>query len=82
MKPTLRRAIGLFTTLIYLIVYILVATGIGVTLKQTPNAINLLIFLFLGIVWVFPLYPLFKWMRPKAHEIVPKEAPPKVSNLR
>lgn len=82
MKPTNRRAIGLVATLAFMIVYIIFTLGFSNLLAKSPTPMRLLFFIIAGIVWVFPLYPLFKWMRPKPGEIAPKEEPPKVSRLR
>lgn len=63
MSPATRRAIGAFALLVYLPAYIVLAATIGGRLADAPNWTLALFYLTAGFIWVFPLHPLFKWMR-------------------
>lgn len=58
-----RKAIGCFGLLVYLAVYAVLAASLGVALAPLlPMWAELLYYAVAGIVWVFPLRPLFSWM--------------------
>lgn len=79
MKPTTRRAIALLVTCTFMLIYVFFALSIGNLFEGKPVLIRLLFFCFAGLFWVIPLYPLYKWMRPKSHELVQSETAPLVS---
>lgn len=82
MQARHRRAIGIAVTGLYLMVYIYFAASIGGAFAQKSFGAQMAFFAVAGLVWVFPLYPLFKWMRvPDDHELSP-EPPPSVSQIR
>jgi uncharacterized membrane protein len=82
MRVQTRRMIGLASILIFLIVYVAITAQIGAFFVDKHIIVNIGFFVIAGIVWVFPLKPLFNWMRAKPHEIPDGEKPPKVSNLK
>jgi hypothetical protein len=58
-----RKALGCFALLAYLIVYALLAASLGVALLPLiPVWAQLLYYAVAGVVWIFPLKPLFAWM--------------------
>jgi hypothetical protein len=58
-----RKALGCFALLAYLVVYALLAASLGVALvPHAPVWAQLLYYAVAGVVWVFPLKPLFAWM--------------------
>jgi hypothetical protein len=58
-----RKAIGCFVLLAYLAVYTVLAASLGVALIPTiPTWAQLIYYAIAGIVWIFPLKPLFAWM--------------------
>lgn len=76
MRASQRRGLGIAITGVYLLVYIFFATSIGGLFAAKPWWAQIAYFAVAGIVWVFPLRPLFQWMRvPDNHEL-PAEAPP------
>ncbi|WP_240008035.1 DUF2842 domain-containing protein [Pseudaquidulcibacter saccharophilus] len=77
-----RRAIGLITTLSFIIIYVIFATVLGSFILNKPIWIKVPFFLVIGLVWVFPLRPLYMWMSPKPHEMPKGEKPPAASTLK
>ncbi len=58
-----RKAVGCFALLAYLAVYAALAASLGVWLAPfLPTWAELIFYLIAGIVWIFPLKPLFAWM--------------------
>jgi hypothetical protein len=58
-----RKAIGCFGLLTYLAIYALLAASLGVWLAPfLPTWAELIYYAITGIVWIFPLRPLFRWM--------------------
>lgn len=63
MKARTRKAIGCFTLLAYMAVYAMFAASLGVAFApHLPAWAQLLYYAVAGIVWIFPLRPLFRWM--------------------
>jgi hypothetical protein len=58
-----RKAIGCFVLLAYLAVYTVLAASLGVALIPIiPTWAQLIYYAIAGVVWIFPLKPLFAWM--------------------
>jgi len=63
MDARTRKALGCFALLAYLAVYALLAASLGLALAPyLPTWAELLYYAIAGIVWIFPLKPLFAWM--------------------
>lgn len=63
MNARTRKAIGCFTLLAYLAAYPAFAAGLGVWLASLiPAWAQLIYYAIAGVVWIFPLKPLFAWM--------------------
>ena len=63
MNTRSRKALGCFVLLAYLAVYAGVAGALGAMLTgKIPTWAQLAYFAAAGIVWIFPLKPLFAWM--------------------
>lgn len=61
MSPRLRKLIGLFAILAFLIAYVVIAIAIG---ERVPDhwAAQLVFYAAAGFCWWIPLAPLFRWM--------------------
>jgi membrane protein implicated in regulation of membrane protease activity len=82
MRARDRRALGLIATGIYMTVYIFFAASVGGLFAEKPWYAQIAFFAVAGIVWVFPLRPLFLWMsKPDADEL-PPEKPPATSVVK
>ncbi len=63
MKIRTRKALGCFILLAYIAIYTVLAASLGVALVPLISTWAQLIFYALaGIVWIFPLKPLFAWI--------------------
>ena len=63
MHPRTRKAIGCFALLAYLALYLAGAATLGaMLLPALPGWAELIFYVLAGVVWVFPLKPLIKWM--------------------
>lgn len=63
MEMRTRKALGCFLLLGYVAIYSLLAASLGVALSPLiPTWAQLLFYAIAGIVWIFPLKPLFAWM--------------------
>jgi len=63
MNARTRKAIGCFVLLAYLMIYAGLAAWLGAALLPIlPNWAELAFYAVAGIVWIFPLKPLFSWM--------------------
>lgn len=64
MDTRTRKAIGCFGLLVYMTAYALLAASLGAALANlAPVWAQLIYYAVAGIVWIFPLKPLFAWMR-------------------
>jgi predicted membrane channel-forming protein YqfA (hemolysin III family) len=67
MDTRTRKAVGCFVLLAYMGVYALLAASLGVALAPAlPTWAELVFYAVAGIVWIFPLKPLFGWMNKRA----------------
>ena len=58
-----RKALGCFVLLAYMGLYAALAATIGAALVPTiPVWAQLVFYAVAGIIWIFPLKPLFAWM--------------------
>ncbi len=58
-----RKALGCVVLLTYIAIYALLAASLGVALVPViPTWAQLLFYAIAGIIWIFPLKPLFAWM--------------------
>lgn len=62
MQARTRKALGCFGLLAYLAIYALAAASLGVALAGAPVWAQILYYAVAGVLWVFPLKPLFTWM--------------------
>lgn len=61
-QPTLRKPFGIFAILLY-ITFWSVVTIMGIeALGDLHIAIQLVLFLLAGMIWIAPLRPLLRWM--------------------
>jgi len=63
MKIRTRKALGCFILLAYIAIYTVLAASLGVALVPLiPTWAQLIFYALAGIVWIFPLKPLFAWI--------------------
>ncbi len=58
-----RKALGCGILLAYIAIYTILAASLGVALVPLiPTWAQLIFYAIAGVVWIFPLKPLFAWM--------------------
>ena len=58
-----RKALGCFVLLAYIAIYTVLAASLGVALVPLiPTWAQLIFYAIAGIIWIFPLKPLFAWI--------------------
>ncbi|MBL8545349.1 MAG: DUF2842 domain-containing protein [Hyphomonadaceae bacterium] len=63
MEMRTRKAAGCLVLLTYIAVYAVLAASLGVALVPLiPTWAQLIFYAIAGVVWIFPLKPLFAWM--------------------
>lgn len=63
MPRRLRTLLGTVAILVFVTAYALVAMAVADSrIVDAPKLVQTLVYVVLGIVWVFPLMPLIKWM--------------------
>lgn len=63
MNARSRKALGCAVLLIYLGIYAVLAASVGAALMPVlPFWAELVFYVVAGVIWVFPLKPLFAWM--------------------
>jgi hypothetical protein len=63
MEMRTRKALGCFVLLAYIAVYAVLAASLGVALAPAlPDWAQIIFYAIAGVVWIFPLKPLFTWM--------------------
>jgi len=66
MNPRLRKLIGTFAMVVFVLLYVLIVLGLAPAVLRDASALGELAFYFVaGIGWAFPLMPLVKWMERK-----------------
>jgi hypothetical protein len=67
MNMRTRKALGCLVLLIYLGAYAVLAASLGVALAPIlPAWAQLIFYAVAGVIWIFPLKPLFSWMNRSA----------------
>jgi uncharacterized membrane protein YuzA (DUF378 family) len=64
MSPHYRKLFGAFAMLAFVLVYALVAMALADSrpMHDAPGYVQTILYIVLGLVWIFPLMPLIKWM--------------------
>lgn len=70
MTPTWRKPIGILSLLLYIIIWVFLVASASSLIEQLPVILQTVIYLFLGIIWIYPLKPALFWME---HGHMPKK---------
>ena len=68
MSPRLRKLIGMLAILLFLAIYVMLASKIG-DYVPTHWAAQLAYYAVAGTLWGVPLFPLIRWMERMPHQI-------------
>lgn len=71
-EPFMRKLLGAFLILAWLLAYVAVAAVVGDRVLKEPLWVQVIFFPIAGLAWVVPLKPLLRWMHAKDG---PKESP-------
>ncbi|HEX2509635.1 MAG TPA: DUF2842 domain-containing protein [Microvirga sp.] len=64
MRQRTRKLIGTAAMLAFVVIYGPLAMALADSrIAETSTAVQTMIFLVLGIVWILPLLPLIRWMQ-------------------
>jgi hypothetical protein len=63
MPRRLRMLVGTLTILAFVIFYALVAMALAESrIQDAPKLIQTIAYILLGLVWIFPVMPMIRWM--------------------
>jgi hypothetical protein len=62
MTPTWRKPMGMFIILALILVWVVLIASFSATIGTWHWAVQLLVYVVAGIVWILPLKPLLRWM--------------------
>lgn len=64
MNPSLRKLVGGFAMLAFVVVYALVAMALADSrpVHDAPALLQVCVYVVLGLAWVLPMMPLIAWM--------------------
>ncbi|KPF77607.1 hypothetical protein IP88_05740 [alpha proteobacterium AAP81b] len=60
--PSWRKPAGIFLMIFYIAVYAGLVAAFADQLATLPQAVQVIVYLVLGIAWIAPLKPLMLWM--------------------
>ena len=62
MNPTWRKPAGMIAILVLILVWVVLVTSFSAEIARLHWLAQLAVYVVLGIVWIFPLKPLLRWM--------------------
>ena len=62
MNASWRKPAGMFAILLLILVWVVAVASFSAEIGSLPILVQLVIYVFLGIVWIMPLKPLLRWM--------------------
>ncbi len=62
MTPSWRKPVGMLGILAYITVWIVLVASFSGEIGTLHWAVQLVIYAFLGIIWIAPLKPALRWM--------------------
>ncbi|MHB9878411.1 DUF2842 domain-containing protein [Pacificimonas sp. ICDLI1SI03] len=60
--PKLRKPLGILLMIVLIAIYALIVTALADPIAGLPILVQLPIWIFLGILWIFPAKPLIRWI--------------------
>ncbi|MGB3723431.1 MAG: DUF2842 domain-containing protein [Pacificimonas sp.] len=61
-EPKLRKPLGVLLVIVLIAIYVLVAGALSDPILTLPVLAQVPIWIALGVVWIFPLKPLVRWI--------------------
>lgn len=62
MQPSWRKPAGIFGILTYIVLWAILVASLASWVGKWPILAQAIFYLVAGIVWIFPLKPVLKWM--------------------
>ena len=64
MNPRIRKAVGAFAMLAFVVLYAFVAMALADSrpVNEAPALVRTFVYMVLGLAWVLPMMPLIVWM--------------------
>ncbi len=62
LEPNWRQPFGIFLILLLIAVWAVIVASVAPLLDGLPRWLHVVYYLGAGIVWIFPLRPLLRWM--------------------
>ena len=64
MSPRIRKFLGGAIMLMFVVFYALVAMALADSrpMQEAPDWLRVIVYAVLGLAWIVPLMPLFRWM--------------------
>ncbi len=62
MTPSWRKPAGMLGILFYIVFWVVLIASFSREIGAMPFAVQLLIYIVAGIVWIAPLKPVLRWM--------------------
>ncbi|MBO9713797.1 DUF2842 domain-containing protein [Sphingomonas sp.] len=62
MSPSWRKPAGALGIVGLILVWIVLVASFSAEIGSLPVLVQLLVYVFLGIIWIAPLKPLLRWM--------------------
>lgn len=61
-EPTWRQPFGIFLILLLIAAWAVIVVSASVWIAGLPGIVHVIYYVVAGIVWIFPLKPLLRWM--------------------
>jgi hypothetical protein len=62
MTPSWRKPVGAFVIIALILIWCVAVASLSRIVGQWPALIQMVFYVFTGIVWILPLKPLLRWM--------------------
>ncbi|HEV7289598.1 DUF2842 domain-containing protein [Sphingomonas sp.] len=62
MTPSWRKPVGAFVIIALILIWCVAVASLSRIVGQWPALVQMVFYVFTGIVWILPLKPLLRWM--------------------
>ncbi|QDX27957.1 DUF2842 domain-containing protein [Sphingomonas suaedae] len=62
MTPSWRKPVGAFAIIALIVIWCVAVASLSAIVGEWPVLVQLVFYVVAGIVWIFPLKPLLRWM--------------------
>jgi predicted membrane channel-forming protein YqfA (hemolysin III family) len=61
-QPSWRKPAGMLMIMVLITAWALIIVALSPWIERLPFVLEMLVYLVAGIIWIFPLKPLLRWM--------------------